>query len=145
VPFRLEDESPTYLSVVLIHCTFVVADRGHVLDDDRVVRMFAVIVQHIVRCDHVVDHVGLADLLAAELLLRRQVHPVIVAKEVERRNGRQLDAGIDEEVDQCGLHLRLARLEVVATQESAMLFSQLDTAGNEGVLRRTVDLYNSSD
>ena len=67
------------LAVVLVHGALVVADGGHVLDHDAVVRVLllllgaAAAVQHVVGGDHVVDDVGLADLLGAELLLAREV------------------------------------------------------------------------
>ena len=45
------------LSVVLVEGPLVVADGRHVLDDDGVVRVLALLVQHGVCLDHVVDDV----------------------------------------------------------------------------------------
>eukprot|EP00955_Chlamydomonas_euryale_P085413 364097-Chlamydomonas_euryale.AAC.6 len=62
------------LARVLVHGTLGVANVGHVLDHDAVVGVLAVGVQQRVGLDHVVDDVGLGDLLGAERLRRRQVH-----------------------------------------------------------------------
>src|SRR5689334_14213352 len=61
------------LGVVLIKGTLVVTNSGHVLDDDGMVGVLAGAVEHAVGLNHVIDNVGLGDLLGAELLLRRQV------------------------------------------------------------------------
>lgn len=86
------------LRVVLVKRALVVADGREVLDDDGVVGVLALLVEDRVRLDHVVDDVGLGDLLGAELALRAQVAPVIVAQVVVARDARQLDPGADEEV-----------------------------------------------
>lgn len=127
------------LGVVLVEGALVVADGGHVLDHDRVVGVLAGGVEHIVGLDHVVDHVGLGDLLGAELLLRAEVLAVVVAEMVVAGNRRELDAGVDEEVDEGRLHFGLARLEVVAANEGAVLLGELDGAGDKRVLGRAVD------
>jgi len=127
------------LAVVLIHGTLRVADGRDVLDDDDVVGVFAGLVEDGVGLDHVVDDVALGDLLGAELALRAQVLAVVVAEMVVRGNRGQLDASVDEEVNQGRLHLGLAGLEVVAANEGAVALGQLDAAGHEGVLRRAVD------
>lgn len=101
--------------------------------------MLAVLVEDVVGGDHVVDDVGLADFLAAELFLRGQVLAVVVAEVVVGCNGGELDAGVDEEVDEGRLHFGLAGFEVVAAEEGSVLFGELDAAGNECVLRRSVD------
>ena len=127
------------LRVILIESPLVVADRGHVLDHDGMVGMLARLVEHSVGLDHVVHHVGLGDLLGAELLLRAEVHAVIVAKVVIAGNGRELDAGIDHEVDKCRLHFGLTRFEIVSTDKSTMLLREVDGSRNKGILGRTVD------
>jgi hypothetical protein len=71
--------------------------------------------------------------------LRRQVLAVVVAKVVVRRDRGQFDAGADHKVDEGGLHLGLAGLEVVAADEGFVLLGQLDAAGDEGVLGGAVD------
>lgn len=58
---------------------------------------------------------------------------------VVARDGGQLNAGVDQEVDQGRLHLGLAGLEVVAADEGAMALGQVDGSRDEGVLRRAVD------
>ena len=88
---------------------------------------------------HVVHHVGLGDLLAPERLRRREVLPVVVAQVVVRDDRRRLDAGADQEVDEHGLHLGLAALEVVAADQDAPLDGEAQQAGHERVLRRAVD------
>lgn len=86
------------LGLVVVHGDLVVADGGHVLDDDAVVgvldpallepepdglfvlgRLEQRLVQQVVGLDHVVDDRGLADLLGPERLLRVQVAAVVVA------------------------------------------------------------------
>ena len=54
-------------------------------------------------------------------------------------NGGEFDTRVDQKVNKGRLHLGLTRLEVVATNESAVLLCKLDGTWNEGVLRRTVD------
>jgi hypothetical protein len=127
------------LGVVLVERALVVADGGHVLDDDGVIGVLALLVEDIVGGDHVVDDVGFADLLAAELLLRGQVLAVVVAEVVVGCNGGEFDSGADHEVDEGGLHFGLAGLEVVAADEGFVLLGELDAAGDEGVLRGAVD------
>lgn len=127
------------LSVVLIEGTLVVADSRHVLDDNAVVRVLTLLVQNVVGLNHVIHDIGLGDFLGAELLLRAQVLSVIVTKVVVAGNGGQLDTGIDKEIHQSGLHLGLARLEVVATDVGIVLLSKLNSTRNKGVLGRAVD------
>lgn len=127
------------LSVVLVQGTLVVTDSGHVLDDNTVVGVLALLVQDAVGLNHVINDVGLGNLLGAELLLGAQVLAVVVAQVVVAGNGGQLDAGVDEEVDKSRLHLGLARLEVVATNVSVVFLSKLNSTGDKGVLGRAVD------
>lgn len=127
------------LSIVLVEGTLVVTDIGHVLDDNAVVGVLALLVQDVVSLNHVIDDVGLGNLLGAELLLGAQILAVVVAQVVVAGNGGQLDAGVDEEVHKCRLHLGLARLEVVATNVGVVLLGKLNSAGNKGVLGRAVD------
>jgi hypothetical protein len=127
------------LRIVLIQSTFVVSDSRHVLDHNAMVRVLALLVEDGVGSDHVIDHVGLGDFLGTELLLGAQVLAIVVAEMVVRCDGGELDTGVDEEVDKGGLHLGLARLEVVTADESLVLLGELDAARNKGVLGRTVD------
>jgi len=133
-----------YLTVVLINGALRVANRWHVsrntldfvlppkggtmeshsLDDDEVVGVLALLlsrrrrlVEQGVSSDHVVDDGALADLLALELALGAEVAPVVVAEVVVRGDAEGLDAGVDEELGEDRLELRLAALEVVATDE----------------------------
>ena len=55
--------------IVLIQGTLVVTNSWHVLDDNSVIRMFALLVKHCVSLNHVVDDIRLGNLLGAELLL----------------------------------------------------------------------------
>ena len=66
---------------------------------------------------YVVRHLVLTDLLVAEQLGGVQVEAIVVFQEVKVSDRPQLDAGIDQEVDESRLHLGLARLEVVAADE----------------------------
>lgn len=127
------------LSVVLIKSTLIVANSGHVLDDNAVVGVLALLVQNVVSRDHVIHDIGLGDFLGAELLLRAQVLAVVVTKVVVAGNRGQLDTGIDKEIHQGGLHLGLARLEVIATNVGIVLLSKLNSTRNKGVLRRAID------
>lgn len=47
------------LSVVLIKSTLVVANSRHILDDNAVVGMLALLVQNVVSRDHVIHDIGL--------------------------------------------------------------------------------------
>jgi hypothetical protein len=131
------------LRIVLIKSTLVVSDSGHVLDDDAVIGVLAILVQDVVGSNHVIDNVGLGDLLGAELLLGAEVHAVVVAQVVVAGDGGKLDTGADHKVDESRLHLGLTRLEVVTTDEGVVLLSKLNRTGNEGVLGRAVDEWNT--
>ena len=127
------------LGIVLVQSTLVVTDGGHVLDDDSVVGVLVLLVENVVGSNHVINDVGLGDLLGAELLLGAQVLAVVVAKVVVASNGGELDTGVDQEVDQGRLHLGLTRLEVITTNEGTTLLSKLQGTGNKSVLGRSVD------
>jgi hypothetical protein len=131
------------LGIVLIKRTLVISNSRHILDDHAMVRVFAILVQDVVRSDHVVDDVGLGDLLGTELLLRAEVHAVVVAQVVVGGNRGELDTGADHEVDKGRLHLGLTRLEVVTTDEGIVLFSELNSTRDERILRRTIDEWNA--
>lgn len=130
------------LGVVLIKSTLVIADCGHVLDDDSVVGVLAFLVQDSVGSNHIIDNVRLGNLLRTELLLRAEVLAIIVAEVVVAGNGGKLDACIDEEVNKSRLHLRLAGFEVITTNEGVVLLSKLNGTRDEGILRRAVDERN---
>lgn len=127
------------LSIVLVKSTLVIANGGHVLDHDGVVRVLAFLVQDRVGGNHVVNDIGLGDFLGTELFLGGQVHSVVIAEMVVRGDGGELDACVDEEVNECGLHLSLAGFEVIAANEGIVLRGKLDSSGNEGVLWRAVN------
>ena len=55
-------------------------------------------------------------------------------------DGPGLDAGGDEEVDEDGLELGLAGLEVVAADRDSLLARQPDDSRHEGVLGAPVDV-----
>jgi hypothetical protein len=122
------------LCVVLIQSALVIANGGHVLNDDGVVGVLALLVQNGIGSDHVVNDVRLADFFGAELAMRRQVHAVVVAEVVVRCNRGQFDTGADQEVDEGGLHFGLSRLEVVTADEGVVALGELDSTRNEGIL-----------
>ena len=74
------------LGVVLVQSTLVVTNSWHVLDDNCMVWVLARGVEHSVGCDHVVNNVGLGDLLGAELLLGAEILAIIVAKVIVAGN-----------------------------------------------------------
>jgi hypothetical protein len=127
------------LSIVLIQSALVVANGRHVLDDDCVVRVLALLVKYSVSFNHVINNIGLGNLLGTELFLGAQVLAVIVAKVVVAGNGSELDTSTNQEVNKSGLHLSLARLEVITTNESIVPLGKLDATGNKGVLGGSVD------
>jgi hypothetical protein len=131
------------LGVILVESTLVIANRWHVLDDDAVVWMLALLVQLGIGSDHIIDNIGLGDLLGAELPVRAQIHAVVVAEMVVAGNAGELDTGVDEEVDEGRLHLGLARLEVIAANVSLVLLSKLDGSRNKGVLGGTIDEWST--
>lgn len=125
--------------VILVQSSLVVANGWHVLDHNGVIWMLSLLVQDVVGSNHIIHDIRLGDLLGAKLLLRAQILAVVVAEMVVARNGGQLDASIDEKVDQSRLHLRLARLEIISTDEGSVLLGQLNCTGNKSVLRRSID------
>jgi hypothetical protein len=127
------------LGVVLVKSTLVVTNSRHVLDDNGMVGVLTLLVKNSVCSNHVVNNVGLGNLLGAELLLRAEVLAVVVSKVVVARNGSKLDTSTDQEVNQSGLHLGLSRLEVITANESVVLLSKLDSTRDKGVLGRAVD------
>jgi len=131
------------LSIVLIQSTLGVSDSRHVLDDDSMVRVLPFLVQNTVCGDHVINDVTLADLLRAELLVAVEIEAIVVSEMVVARNGGELDTGVDEEVNEGRLHLGLTGLEVITSNEGTVALSKLNHTRNEGVLRRTVDEWNT--
>jgi hypothetical protein len=131
------------LSVVLIESTLRVTDSWHVLDDDGVVWVLIWSVKNTVGSNHVIDNVGLGNLLGTESLLLRQVAAVIVSEMVIGSNGGELNTGGDEEVDEGRLHLGLTRLEVITTDEGTVSLSKVDDTWNEGVLWGAVDEWDT--
>jgi hypothetical protein len=127
------------LSIVLIKSSLVITNSWHVLDDNGVIWMLAWTVKDSVGFDHVIDNVGLGNLLGAELLVRAQVLSIIVTKMVVAGDRGELDTSVDQEIDKSRLHLGLTRLEVVTANECTMLLSKLNGTWDEGVLWRTVD------
>jgi hypothetical protein len=127
------------LRIVLIQSTLVISDSRHVLDHNTMVWVLALFIEDSVGSDHVIDHIGLGDFLGTELLLGAQVLAIVVTEMVVGCDGGEFDTGVDEEVDKGRLHLGLARLKVVTTNESLVLLGELDAARNKGVLGRTVD------
>ena len=130
------------LSIVLIQSTLVIGNSRHVLDNNAVVRVLAVLVQDRVGLHHVVNNVRLGNLLGAELLLGAQVLAVVVAEMVVGGNGGQLDTSVDEEVDEGRLHLGLTRLKIITANVGVVLLSKLESTGDESVLGRAVDEGN---
>ena len=128
--------------VVLIQRTLVVTNGRHVLDYDGVVWMLALLVQDGVGGYHIINDVGLGNLFGAELPLRAQILAVIVAEVVVAGDGGELDAGVDEKVNESRLHFCLTGLEVVATDEGIMFLSKLNGARDKGVLGRAIDERN---
>jgi hypothetical protein len=137
------------LRIVLIQSTLVVTNGRHILDDNCVVRVFTLLVKHRVGFNHVIDNIGLGNFLGTELSLGAKVLSIIVAKVIVACNGSELDAGTDQEIDEGRLHLCLAGLEVITTNECIVLLSKLNATWNKSVLRRTIDersiLENRSD
>lgn len=131
------------LSIVLIQGTLVVTNSWHVLDDDGVIWVLAWLVENRVGLNHVIDDIGLGDLLGAELLLGTEVLAIVVPKVVVAGNGSELDTSADQEVDQGRLHLSLARLEVITTNEGVVALSELNATWDECVLWGAVDEWST--
>lgn len=127
------------LRVVFVERALVVTHRGHVLDDDTVIRVLAFLVEDGIGGDHVIDDVRLGDFLGAELFLRAKIHAVVVTKVVVACDGRDPNTSVDEELDKSGLHLGLAGLEVITANEGIVLLCQLNRTRNERVLRGAID------
>lgn len=131
------------LSIVLIQSTLGVSDSRHVLDNDSMVRVLAFLVQNTVCGNHVVNNVTLADLLGAELLVAVEIQAVIISEMIVARNRCELDTSINEEVNKGRLHFGLAGLEVITSNEGTMTFSKFNHTRDKGVLRRTVDEWDT--
>jgi hypothetical protein len=142
------------LRVVLVNGALGVADGRHILDHDDVIRVLALgflgplcgtrlrrLEEQWVGSDHVIDDATLADLLALELALSREVVAVVVAEVVVRRNRQGLDASVDKELSKDRLELGLSGLQIVATDERLALLGELNDARDEGVLGSTVDKW----
>lgn len=71
-------------------------------------------------------------------VLAKYKHTVI-SQVVVRGDRSKFDTSVDEEVDQRRFHFGLTRLEIVTADEGLITLSELDTAWDEGILRRTVD------
>lgn len=97
------------------------------------------LVEQAVGIDHVVDDGALADLLALELPLGRQVVAVVVAEMVVGGDGERLDTGVDQELGEDGLELGLTRLQVITADEGLVTLGELNASRNESVLGTTVD------
>lgn len=100
----------------------------------------SLLVQHLIRCHHVVNDVALGDFLGAELSGSRQVLSVVVAQVVVGHNGSGLETSTDQEVNQHRLHLGLAALEVIATNVDVVLLGEINQARHKSVLWRTIDV-----
>ena len=130
------------LRIVLVKSTFVIADGWHVLDHHAMIWMLAGLVQNVVDFNHVVNNVGFGDLLGSKLLLGAQVLAVIVAKMIVAGDGSEPNTSIDHKVCQRRFHLGLSRLEVVATNESPVLLSKLNSTRYKGILRRSINEWS---
>ena len=68
-----------------------------------------------------------------------QVLAVVIPKMIVAGDGSELDARVDEEINQSRLHLGLAGLEVVSTDKSFVLLCKFDGTWNKGILWGAVD------
>ena len=138
------------LGVVLVDRALGVADRRNVFDDDNVIGVLALsllalgsrdgrLVEQAVGINHVVDDAALGDLLRLELGLGRKVASIVVTEVVVGGDGKRLDASVHQELCEDGLELRLARLEIVTSNEGTVALSKLNDTRNEGVLGSSVD------
>jgi hypothetical protein len=127
------------LGIVLIQSTLVVSNSWHVLDDNSVIWVLSWCVKDRVCLDHIVNYVGLGDLLGSELLLRAEVLSIIVTEVVVTGNGSELDTSADQEIDKSRFHLGLSRLEIITTNEGVVFLGELNGTWNESVLWRSVD------
>lgn len=105
------------LGIILIQSTLVVANSWHVLDNHGMIGVLALLVKYRVGFDHVIDNVGLGDLLGTELSLGAKILSIIVTEMVVACNGSELDSCVDEEINEGRLHLSLSRLKVISTNE----------------------------
>ena len=133
------------LRVVLVDSPLGVSDRGDVLNHNDVIGVLAFscfalgtgngrFVEKVVRVNHVVDDVTLANFLALELRLSAQVVALVVTKVVIGRNEQRLDTRVHEELGEDRLELRLPGLEVIATNERLLALGKLDDTGHEHIL-----------
>ncbi|KAH3667599.1 hypothetical protein OGATHE_003122 [Ogataea polymorpha] len=127
---------------ILVHCNLGVSNCIQVLDHNAVVDFSAqlVVVQNLVRRNHVVHHRRLGDLLGPELSRRREIVSVVVSQMVVRCNGNWPNSRIDQKLCQHRLQLGLTALEVVSANVGAVIFGKLNNSRNESVLWTSVDV-----
>ena len=92
------------------------AKQSH-LDDDNMVWVLSRGVQDGVGGDHIIHHIGFADLVAAEGLVGAQVHAIIVAQVIVGHDGCGLDTSAHQEVHQHRLELGLPALKVITSNQ----------------------------
>src|SRR5277367_1373988 len=131
------------LSIILIQGTLVVTNGWHIFDDHGVVGMLAFLVKDRIGFDHVINNIGLGDLLGTELPLRAEILAVVVSEMVVACNGSKLDPSIDEEINEGRLHLGLSRFKVISANEGSMLLRKLNSTWNESVLWGSIDERNT--
>ncbi len=102
-----------------------------------------VLVKQAIGSDHVVHDGRLGNLLGTELTLRREVLSVVVTEMVVRSDSSRFDTGVDEEFGEDGFDLGLTGLEIITSDETLLPLSKLNRAGDEGVLRSTIDERNT--
>lgn len=138
------------LGGVLVEGSLGVTHEGHILNDDLVVDVVLSLgVEDGVALDRVVEDTALGDLLGLEALVLGEVLPVVVSKMVVRDNAGKSQAGADQEITHDSLVASLARLEIAASDQSALLSGVFHHSGVESVLGRPVEvedaLLNGSD
>ncbi len=122
------------LGVVLIQSALVVTHSGHILDDNSVVRMLAFLVKNCVGFNHIINNVRLGDFLGAELFVRAEILPIIIAEVVVAGNRSELDTSADQEVNQSRLHLGLTRLEIITPNKGVVSLSKFNGTRDKSVL-----------
>jgi hypothetical protein len=109
------------LRIIFIHRPLVVPDGRCILDDDQMIRMFALLltllcgrVEQVVRGDHIIDDGRFGDLFGSELTLRGEVFPIVVPQVVVGCDAQRFDPGVDEEFGDDGFELCLSGCERVS-------------------------------
>lgn len=90
------------------------------LDHHHMIGVFPRFVQDAVTRHHIIHHIALGDLLAAECLRCAEVHTIIITQVIVGYDRSGLETSTHEKVNQDALHFGLTTLKVVTADEDVV-------------------------